>query len=71
MLAVVTATAFVAAQQGTSSMSLDDQAGPSHSVGGQAPGVQDAAQTFLTLFGKKEKCEAAQQAIKQELQVGS
>ena len=64
-------TAIAAAQQGTSNMSLDDQAGPSHNAAGQAPGGQDAAQTFLTMFGKKENCKAAQQAIEQEMQVGS
>ena len=71
LLAAATVTAIVAAQQGASSMSLDDQAGPSRSAGRQAPGPLHAAQIFLTLFGKKESCEAAQQAIEQKLQVGS
>lgn len=59
-----------AVQQGASSLSLDDEAGPSSSAAGQAAsGAEDAVKTYLTLYGEEEDCEAAQLAIQQELQV--
>ena len=65
------AAANVTALQGSSSMSPHDQAGPSNSAAGTAPRVQETAETFLTLFGKKENCEAAQRAIEQQMEVSS
>lgn len=62
--------AIAAAQQAAIGLCLDDGAGPSNSTAGQAASAApDGVQTFLTLFGKKQDCKAAEQAIQQEMEV--